>query len=95
MRGILRHKWTLVSGPITVVHCLVIYGVIEYLYRRGLWHPDSYPASKSVVAMARVHSFGMLLADATAVVGIIVEKPPIYAIIALVLGLFSFFVFVG
>ncbi len=95
MRSILRYRWTLASGAITVVHCLIIYGVIEYLYRRGMWHPDSNPASESVVAMARVHGLGMLLADATAVVGIIVEKPPIYAIIALVLGFFSFFIFVG
>jgi len=95
MRSILRHKWALVSGTITVVHCLIIYGAIEYLYRRGMWHPDSYPTSKSVVAMARAHGLGMLLADATAVVGIVVEKPPIYAVIALALGLLSFFIFVG
>jgi len=51
-----------------------------------MWHPDSSPASKSVVAMAWVHGLGMLLADVAAVVGIIVEKPAIYAVIALVLG---------
>jgi hypothetical protein len=37
----------------------------------------------------------MLLADAAAVVGIIVERPPIYAVAALALGLLSFFIFVG
>jgi hypothetical protein len=52
------------------------------------------PASESVVAMARVHALGMLLADAAAVVGIIVERLPIYAVIASVLGLLSFFIFV-
>jgi hypothetical protein len=95
MRGILRHKWSLASGAITVVHCLIIYGAVDYLYRRGMWHPGSYPTTRSVVAMARVHTLGMLLADAAAVVGIVVERPPIYAVIALVLGLFSFFIFVG
>jgi len=95
MRSIFRHKWSLVSGAITAVHCLIIYGVIDYLYRRGMWHPDSYPAAKSVVTMAWVHGLGMLLADAAAVVGIIVEKPSIYAVIALVLDLFSIFIFVG
>lgn len=95
MRSAFRHNWSLVSGAITVVHCLIIYGGIDYLYRRGMWQPDSYPASKSVVAMAWVHGLGMLLAGVAAVVGIIVEKPAIYAVIALVLGLFSFFIFVG
>lgn len=95
MQSVFRHKWSLVSGAITAVHCLIIYGVVEYLYRRGMWHPDSYPASESVVAMARVHVLGMLLADAAAVVGIIVERPPIYAVAALALGLLSFFIFVG
>jgi len=95
MRSILRHKWSLVSGTITILHCLIIYGVIEYLYRRDMWHPDSYPASTSVVVMARAHVLCMVLADAAAVVGIIVERPPIYAAIAFVLGLLSFFIFVG
>jgi hypothetical protein len=95
MRSVFRHKWSLVSGAITAVHCLIIYGVIDYLYQRSMWHPDSYPASRTVVAMAQVHSLGMLLAGVAAVVGIIVEKPAIYAVIALVLGLFSFFIFVG
>ena len=35
----------------------------------------------------------MLLAGAAAVVGIIVERPAIYAVIALALGLLSFFIF--
>jgi hypothetical protein len=95
MRGLFRHKWSLVSGAITVVHCLIIYGVIEYLYSRGIWHPDSNPASKSVVAMAWVHGLGMLLAGAAAVAGISVERPPVYAVLALLVGLFSFFIFVG
>jgi hypothetical protein len=45
--------------------------------------------------MAWVHGLGLLLAVVAAVVGIIVEKPAIYAVIALVVGLFSFFIFVG
>jgi hypothetical protein len=45
--------------------------------------------------MGRVHVLGMLLADAAAVAGIVGEKPPIYAVIALMLGLFSFFIYIG
>lgn len=85
----------MVSGAITAAHCLIIYGVVDYLYRRGMWHPDSYPASRNVVAMAWVHGLGLLLAAVAAVVGIVVEKPAVYAVIALMLGLFSFFIFVG
>jgi hypothetical protein len=90
-----RYKWSLVSGATTAAHCLVIYGVIEYLNRRGMWHPDSNPTPHSVVALGWVHILGMVLAVAAAVVGIRWERPPIYAVIALLLGLFSYIIFVG
>ena len=37
----------------------------------------------------------LVTAIVAAVMGIIVEKPAVYAVIALVVGLFSFFIFVG
>jgi hypothetical protein len=43
----------------------------------------------------RVLAQRLYLADVAAVVGIIVEKPSIYPVIALVLGMFSFYIFVG
>jgi hypothetical protein len=95
MGSVFRHKWSLVSGATTAVHCLIIYGVVHYLYHRGMWHADSYPAPKSVVVMAWVHCLGILVAVIAAVMGIIVEKPSVYAVIALALGLSSFIIFVG
>jgi hypothetical protein len=75
--------------------CLVIYGVVGYLHRQGMWHPDSNPTPYSVVALGWVHILGMMLAVAAAVVGIRLERPPIYAVTALQLGLFSYVIFVG
>jgi hypothetical protein len=84
-----------VSGAITAAHCLVIYGVVEYLHRRGAWQPDLYPTPHSVVALGWVHILGMAFAIGAAVVGIRLERPPLYAVIALLLGLFSYVIFVG
>jgi len=90
-----RHKWSAVSGATTAAHCLIIYGVVEYLHRRGIWHPDSMPTPRSVVALGWVHIVGMLLAIGAALVGIRLERPPIYGVAALLLGLFSYVIFVG
>ena len=60
-----------------------------------MWHPDSNPTPHSVVVLGWVHIGGMVFAVAVAVVGIRWEKPPIYAVIALLLGLFSYVIFVG
>jgi hypothetical protein len=90
-----RHKWTVVSGATTAAHFLVIYGVIEYLHRRGMWHPDSNPPPHSVVALGWVHIMSIAVAIAAAVVGIRLERPPIYAATALLIALFSFVIFVG
>jgi hypothetical protein len=95
MRQIFRHKWSVVSGATTAAHCLIIYGVVDYLHHRGMWHPDSRPAPHSVVLLGWVHVVGMLLAIGAAVVGIRLERPPIYSVAALLLGLFSYVVFVG
>lgn len=95
MRHISRHKWSAVSGATTAAHVLVIYGVIEYLQRRGMWHPDSHPTPHSVVALGWVHILGMAVAVVAAVVGIRLERPSIYAVTALLFGLFSYVIFVG
>jgi hypothetical protein len=92
---IFRHKWSAVSGATTAAHCLIIYGVVEYLARRGMWHPDSIPTPHSVVALGWVHVVGMLLAIGAAVAAIKLERPPIYGVTALLLGLFSYVIFVG
>lgn len=89
------HKWSVVSGATTAAHWLIIYGVVDYLHRRGMWHPDSIPAPHSVVALEWVHIVGMLLAIGAALVGIRLERPPIYGVAALLLGLFSYVIFVG
>jgi hypothetical protein len=90
-----QHKWSVASGATTATHCLVIYGVVGYLHRQGMWHPDSSPTPDSVVALGWVHILGMTLAIAAAVVGIKLERPQIYAVTALLLGLFSYVIFVA
>jgi len=53
------------------------------------------PTPRSVVALGWVHIVGMLLAIGAALVGIRLERPPIYGVAALLLGLFSYVIFVG
>jgi len=48
-----------------------------------------------VVTLAWVHGLAILFAVAAAVRGTIVEKPLIYAAVALIFGLFSFVIYVG
>jgi hypothetical protein len=62
---------------------------------RASWLPSSRRVDGLVEPGVRVRAQRLYLADVAAVVGIIVEKPAIYPVIALVLGMFSFYIFVG
>ena len=95
MRNIFKHKWSVVSGLTTLTHWAIIYGVTEYLYHRGRWHPDASPRPAIVGLLVAVHFVAVILATGTAIKGVSVEKPRIYAFIALMFALVSFFIFVG
>jgi hypothetical protein len=58
-------------------------------------NPDSNPPPHSVVALGWIHIMSIAVAIAAAVVGIRLERPPIYAATALLIALFSFVIFVG
>ena len=73
----------------------VIYGVVEYLYQHGRWHPHANPTPSVVVILGWVHIVGIVVAVAAAVVGLAVEKPPFYALSTLILGFLSFLIYVG
>jgi hypothetical protein len=95
MRLIFRYKWSLLSGLITAIHCAIIIGVVEYLYRQGRWHPDLYPRPQIIITLADVHGLGILLSAAAAVRGMMVERPLAYAAVALGFSLFSYVIYVG
>lgn len=92
---LLRHKWSVLSGATTTVHCAVIYDVVAYLYQRGNWHPNAVPTKPVVVGLGWSHVAAIIVAAATAITGLFVERPKVYALVALVLGLFSYLIYVG
>jgi len=89
-----RHKWSAISGGISVVHVLTIYEVVDYYYRRGVWNPES-TSLKVAVELGWLHICSILVAAFIAGVAISIERPWTYGAIALVLALFSFFFYVG
>ena len=95
MQWALRHKWSLLSGLITLAHCAVIIGVISYLYERGTWEPDAYPRPPIVSTLAYVHISGILLSAGFALKGLMAETSPIYAAMAFTLSLGSYLIYVG
>ena len=95
MREVLRYKWSLLSGLITLVHCVVIIGVVHYLYHLGRWHPDANPRPQIVTTLADVHILGIFLSAAAAVKGLLNERQFIYSVAALTFSLGSFFIYVG
>jgi hypothetical protein len=95
MRRVYRHKWSLLSGLITLSHWAIIFGVTHYLYNRGRWYPDAYPTPHIVVALGEVHVWSILLSVLAALLGIFLERPPSYAVVAFFAGAFSYVIYVG
>jgi hypothetical protein len=88
------HRWSAISGAITVTHVLTIYVVVDYLYRRGMWNPDT-TGQKVAAELGWLHILSILLAALIAGVAISVERPRTYGAIALLLAVFSFLFYVG
>jgi hypothetical protein len=91
MRKRIQHIWSLVSFLITIVHVLVLYGISEFLYRRGI----KMASSPYSVDMAWLHIIAILLSVLTAGVAIAKERPRVIGVLVLFLGLFSYLFYVG
>jgi hypothetical protein len=94
LNQITRHKWSVTSCGITVAHVLTIYEVVDYFYRRGLWHPET-TSLNTAIELGWLHGCSILLAGLIAGVAISVERPRIYGAIALAVALLSFLFYVG
>jgi hypothetical protein len=89
--GIPRYKWSILSGAITIVHILAIYGVTEYFYRRGIY----LQGTPIDFTLGKFHVISILLSSVVAVVGIVKERPPVFGALALLFSILSFVFYVG
>ena len=75
---------------VTLVTAVVTLAVIQYLYQRGSWHPQSAFGS----AIDGLGGIAVLTSFITAIVAIAKERPPVCGLLALVLSILSFFLYV-
>jgi UDP-N-acetylmuramyl pentapeptide phosphotransferase/UDP-N-acetylglucosamine-1-phosphate transferase len=75
---------------VTVGTALVTLIAIQYLYRRGMWQPQSALGSR----IDGVGGLALLISFVLACVSLAKERPHIYGIIALCLSVLSFLLYV-
>jgi hypothetical protein len=85
------HKWAILSGLITLVHILILFGVTHYYFRHGIAFQDM-PVN---IRLDDLHVYSILGSVAIGIVAAVKERPAILGIIAVCCGLFSYFFFVG
>ena len=85
-----QHKWSLASIMVTFANFVVTFGVVQYLYRRGAWHPNSVLGWM----VEQDGAIGALLSFIVAIVAVVREQSRSYGLAALCLSIFSFFLYV-
>ena len=90
MRGFLRFRWSILSLVVTVGTALGTLAVIQSLYRRGAWQPQSPIGIK----VGMVGAAALIISFVLAVVAIAKEKPQAAGIVALCLSILSFLPYV-
>lgn len=91
MTKILHHKWSLLSGAITLAHFLTLYGIAEYYDHHGM---TLYGSGLSV-QLLKFHLVSTLLSVVTAVIAVVRERPWVFGVVAFLLGGLSLFLYMG
>jgi hypothetical protein len=81
-----KNRWGLGSVIITVGNGVVIFSLVEYLYRQGLWGPMAHAR----VLVSVWGALSLFLSFAASVVGLVKDTSKALAIGALLLSLCSF-----
>jgi hypothetical protein len=89
MRQIFAREWSLVSGAITALNCLVIHAAKSY-EPPSVWSGDlsTPPTSPVFDVLYQAEIFLCLLATAAAIGGMFIREPATYTRITLALALF-------
>lgn len=90
MSRIAQHKWSLFSVVVTLTTFIATLAVVEILYQRGTWDPNSRLGTMLGIAGA----IGFLISLVTAIAAMVRERSSGYGILALCLSILSFFLYV-
>ena len=90
MKGIAKYRWSLSSIAVTAGTALVTLAAIQYLYRHDMWRPQSRLGGE----IDGTGGLAVLVSFVLAVVAFLRKEPPFAALLALLLSLLSFLLYV-
>jgi hypothetical protein len=90
MSKLTKFRWSLSSIGVTVGTALITMTAIHYLYHRGAWRPESSLGS----AIGILGGFGLLVSFVLAAVALSKNEPQFAGVIALILSMLSFLLYV-
>jgi hypothetical protein len=88
--NISKYRWSLSSIGVTVGTALVTLGAIQYLYHRGMWRPQS-PLGAQIDGLG---GLAVVVGLVLAVVALFKREPPLAGLLALILSLLSFLLYI-